>query len=52
MRNTYFLKMDRYLDQALYGNLAERPGGSQDGNRFLHFIENKLKYWDIWYTAS
>ncbi|MCB9294088.1 MAG: transposase [Lewinellaceae bacterium] len=49
LRNAHFLKMDRYLDQALHGpTWLSNPEVARIVMESLHFIEHKLKYWDIW----
>ena len=49
LRNAHFLKMDRYLDQALHGpTWLSNPKVARMVMDSLHFVENKIKYWDIW----
>ncbi len=49
LQEAHFLKMDRYLDQALYGAAwLKDPAVAKIVMDSLHFVENNLKYWNIW----
>jgi len=49
LREAYFEKTDRYLDQALEGpTWLSDPAIAEIIKESLHFVENYLQYWTIW----
>jgi putative transposase len=49
LRNAYFQKMDRYLDQALHGpTWLSDPKVAEIVMESLHHVENEFNYWKIW----